>query len=231
VPPAFYSQCPICGQTGSTGWSLSTHYGTEHPEFYARYRRLKSQFARVSLTLVLVALGLVVPTLIGLMRLSILGLGAIILGWFAYFLISWQPKFDDLSDRSNDEWRKNGKSSTLDGPVQDSSRRTSNSIVCPICKQGPYRVGLGIRYHNRILHAEYFAWYNRWILLVEKIAILTALVLLASFTAGLLDPLESSQFAPVILVVPALSLVLAFATNRSKKQTESRRAWIENHPN
>jgi hypothetical protein len=92
-------------------------------------------------------------------------------------------------------------------------------------------VGLGIRHHNRILHAEYFAWYNRWILLVEKIAILTALVLLASFTAGLLDPLESSQFAPVILVVPALSLVLAFATNRSKKQTESRRAWIENHPN
>jgi len=230
IPLAFYPQCPICGQTGSTYRSLGIHYKTDHPEFYAQSRRLNGQFKRITLAFVLIALGLSRLIFIGLTRLLILGWGAIMLGWFAYFLLFWQPKLDDLSDKSNDEWRNNSRPSTLDQTVQAASSRKANSIVCPICKLGPYRLGLGIRYHNRIHHMEYFKWYRGWSLLMEKISILTVLVFLGLFSTGLLDPLASSGFAPLILVVPAFSLAVVFATNRSKKQRESRIEWIQNHP-
>ena len=227
----FYPQCPICGWTGNVSYnSLKAHYEAEHPEFYEQYRSSNRQFMRVSLALGIIGLGLSGLILIGFMRWLILGWGVVILGWFAYFLLLWQPRFDNVSDRFNDDWRKDGKASVLEQTIQDKSRTRSNSVMCPICKEGPYRLGLGIRYHNRIHHEEYFKWYSGWVLLIRKIGVVVCLVLLGLFSVGLLDSLVSSQFAPLILFVPSISLVVIFATNRSMKQRESRRSRIENHP-
>lgn len=188
------------------------------------------QFKRVTLVLGIIGLGLSGLVLIGLMRWLVLGWAMVILGWFAYFLLIWQPRFNKVSDGFNDDWRKNGRSSVLDQTVQDKSRTRSNSVMCPICKEGPYRLGLGIRYHNRIHHAEYFKWYSEWVLLIGKIGVVVGLVLLALFSVGLLDSLLSSRFAPLILFVPSVSLVAIFGINRSVKQRETRQLWIENHP-
>ena len=230
MPPIFYAQCPICGKTDGRGWSLTSHYNSVHPEFYREYRRLNSYFVRVSIVTILALLGFSSLIVFGLTPWLILLWGWTILAWFSYLLLFWQPTVNSMSDRFNDIWRTNGKTSTLDQILVGSPRGTSNSTLCRICGQGPYRLGLGIRHHLRLNHPEYLNWYQKWIGQVEKIAILTVLFLVSLFPTGLPASIASSSFRPLVLFVPALALVSVFSIRRSMKEKEWRQAWLQTHP-
>ena len=227
MPPILYSQCPICGQTGGRGWSLRSHYTSLHPEFDREYRQLNSYFVRVSVVIILVLLGFASLVIFGLTRWLILFWGWTILAWFSYLLLFWQPTLDGLSDRYNDTWRNGGKTSTLDQVIDGSPKGITNSSLCQICRQGPYRLGLGLRYHLRLYHAEYFEWYQKWIRQIEKGAIITVLLLVSLFPTGFPDTLTNSAIGPLILFVPALALVSVFAIGRARKQKQRRQSWLQ----
>jgi len=230
VPPIFYAQCPICGQIGGSRWSPRSHYSSVHPEFYREYRQLNTYFMRVSVVIILALLGFSSLIVFGLSRWLVLFWGWPILAWFSYLLLFWQPTVDSMSDRYNDNWRANGKTSKLDQIVEDSPRGTTNSNLCQICRQGPYRLGLGIRYHLRLNHAEYFDWYQKWIRQIEKIGIITVSFLVSLFPTGLPGTLISSSFAPLTLLVPAVVLASVFAIGRARKQKIWQQVWMQAHP-
>jgi len=185
---------------------------------------------RVSVVIILALLGFSSLIVFGLTPWLVLFWGWTISAWFSYLLLFWQPTVDSMSDRYKDNWRANGKTSKLDQIVEGSPRGTTNSTLCQICRQGPYSLGLGIRYHLRLNHAEYFDWYQKWIGQIEKIAIITVLFLVSLFPTGLPAPITNSSFALLVLVIPTLTVVSIFAIGRARKQKECRHAWLQTHP-
>ena len=227
MPLIFVSQCPICGRSNGSGRSLGSHYRTVHPEFFTQYRLLNGGFLRLSFALFFIWLVSLSLLVVGLSQLAVLVWGLQLVSWFAYTLLFFQRKFDEVSDRFLDEWRKEGKPTSIGEVVASSATTGGTPLLCPICKEGSFRLGLGMRYHIRINHPDYFSWYAKWVRTIESATMLIALVLLSLVVTGLL-PLNSTT-GSITLFGTVFSIVLVFAGNRSRKERGWRKNWTEHH--
>jgi len=221
LPLIFVAQCPICGESEGSAGSLSSHYRKVHPEFFSQYRLLNRVFLRLSTALVLIALALIPLLIIGWSRLASLAWGVLLVSWFAYTLLFFQRKFDEISDRFLDEWIIERKPTSIGEVAAIPGTRRGTPLLCPICKEGPFHLGLGMRYHTRMNHQEYFSWYTKWVIKMESATMLAATALLSLAVTGLL-PLNSTT-GPITLLGTVLSIGLVFAGNRSKNQRKWRK--------